>query len=981
MNTEVIGLLDSGAQCSVAGDDFDKIMSNLGIGPKQSTIIIKTADGTAHGNNVHYEVPIKYAETCCTMNIVFSPAIPNRLILGMDFWNAFRIQPVIVGTIQCEKSVPLSENHELEENQAQRLQKILAKMPFSTDGKLSRTHLITHSIDTKSAAPIKQRHYIVSPYIQKEIDAEIDRLLKLDVIEPCEPGAWSSPMVVVKKATGKVRLCLDARRLNDVTVKDAYPQQQINRILGRLAGTKVLSSIDFSDAFLQVPLEKESQIKTAFAISGRGFFKFKRMAFGLCNSGATLCRLVDRVIGCDLEPYVFVYLDDIIVATESFEKHFEILEKLSGRISMAGLTISVTKSRFCMKSLKYLGYVISEKGISPDPDKISAITEYVVPKTVKDVRRLIGLAGWYRRFIQHFATITAPITALLKKNIKKLEWTPEADEAFAKIKVALTSAPILANPDYDKPFIIQSDASDMGMGAILVQGEGEDEKVIAYFSQKLSSAQRKYQTTERECLAVILAVEKFRPYIEGARFTVITDHASLLWLRNLKDPAGRLGRWALRLQPYDFELKHRKGRFMTVADALSRAVETVDVEIVSEDPWYEKLSTGVKENPEKFPHFKFIEQNLYKRCAKIRSRGRGSTDWREVVRKCDRQMVLRRNHDHPLSAHGGYFKTADRVKRHYYWPNMDADIRQYVQKCETCKACKPTNVIQRSPMGTFREPTRPFEIVYVDFVGPLPRSKAGHAYMFVVVDSFTKFVHIQPMRQATAQAAVKCLRDHIFLLFGTPKFLVSDNGPQFISSTFKTFLESFNVTTWYTSRYHPQANATEAANKTVETAIRSYLKDDANHKNWDAHLTEIACAMNTARHTSTMLSPFEALFGRHMCNSGKDYTRETNDDDAPATHNETMANIRKIVSSNLRKNYEQNKRRYDLRTRPITYNIGEKLWVKTRVLSDAAKAIAGKLMPGYRQCIISKKTGTNSYEAIGMDGKKIGVFNTDSFKK
>lgn len=166
----------------------------------------------------------------------------------------------------------------------------------------------------------------------------------------------------------------------------------------------------------------------------------------------------------------------------------------------------------------------------------------------------------------------APITSLLKKNIKKLEWSVEAGEALEKVKAALTSAPILANPDYSRPFTIQSDASDTGIGAILVQGEGDDEKVIAYFSQKLSSAQRKYQTTERECLAVISAIEKFRPYIEGAKFKVITDHASLLWLRNLKDPSGRLGRWALRLQPYDFELQHRKGRFMTVADALSRAV-------------------------------------------------------------------------------------------------------------------------------------------------------------------------------------------------------------------------------------------------------------------------------------------------------------------------------------------------------------------------------------------------------------------------
>lgn len=384
-----------------------------------------------------------------------------------------------------------------------------------------------HRIDTGDAQPIKQRHYIVSPYVQKEVNAEIDRLLKLEVIEACEPGAWSSPIVVVRKNSGKVRLCLDAQKLNDVTKKDAYPQQQINRILGRLAGTKVLTSIDFSDAFLQVPLEAESQPKTAFAVSGRGFFKYKRMAFGLCNSGATLCRLVDQVVGCDLEPSVFVYLDDIIVATKTFEEHVSILAKLAERIAAAGLTISVEKSRFCMKSLKYLGYVVCEEGIRPDPDKIAPISDYPVPKTVKDIRRLMGLAGWYRRFIPNFASVTAPISNMLKKGRTKIEWTAEAQQALEYIKVALTSSPVLANPDYSVPFIIQADASDVGMGAILVQGEGDDEKVIAYWSQKLTAAQQKYQTTERECLAVISAIEKFRPYVERAEFTVITDHASL----------------------------------------------------------------------------------------------------------------------------------------------------------------------------------------------------------------------------------------------------------------------------------------------------------------------------------------------------------------------------------------------------------------------------------------------------------------------
>lgn len=461
---------------------------------------------------------------------------------------------------------------------------------------------------------------------------------------------------------------------------------------------------------------------------------------------------------------------------------------------------------------------------------------------------------------------------------------------------------------------------------------------------------------------------------------MITDHASLLWLRNLKDPSGRLGRWALRLQPYNFDLKHRKGKCMVVADALSRAVEEV-VAVEDKNDWYERLKSSVTEKPDQHEQFKVVDQTLFKRCSKNGGRNGHMKQWKEVVKESDRPAILHRNHDHPLSAHGGFFKTADRIKRNYYWPKMDDEIRTYVRNCVTCKACKPTNQIQKSPMGNFREAKRPFEIIYIDFVGPLPRSKSGHAHMLVVVDGLTKFTRIHPVRAATTESTIKYLRDHIFLVFGVPKYLVCDNGPQFTATKFQNFLQSYGVTLWYSARYHPQANAAEAANKTAETAIRAYLKDDDNHKAWDANLAEIACAMNTARHTSTMVPPFFALFGKHMCTSATDYITQQHDNEDRDDHEQHMSVIQKLVRANLKKAYENSKRRYDLRTRSIHYNVGEKVWLKSRVLSNAEKGIAGKLMPNYRQCYITKKIGTNSYEAMGMDGKTIGIFNTDCFKK
>lgn len=979
---KVVGLLDSGAQCTVAGKDFETIMGGkLDLIANKTFSVIKTADGTSHPAMNSVELPISYNGQIKIISALFVPSISRTLILGIDFWEHFNIRPVICDMIETEKCINLSNSLSMSETQAQELQNILKDMPFSKDGILSKTSLITHHIDTGEAKPIKQTQYTISPYVQKDVHAEIDRLLSIGAIYPCKSSGWNNPMVAVRKPSGKIRLCIDARKLNNVTKKDAYPTQQINRILGQLTGTKVLSSIDFSDAYLQVELDKESQPKTAFSISGKGYFAYCRMPFGLCNSGATLCRLVDQVIGCDMEPNVFVYLDDIIIATNTFEDHFRILKEISARVKKAGLTISAEKSRFCMRRLSYLGYVIDENGVQPDPEKISAVHSYPVPKSVKDVRRLVGLAGWYRRFIPNFSSITAPLTELTKKG-RKFEWGKEAEKAMQAIKEILVSAPVLANPDYDKPFIIQTDASDVGMGGVLVQGEGSDERIIAFTSAKFSSAQRNYQTTERECLAVITAIEKFRPYIEGVKFTVVTDHASLLWLKNLKDPTGRLCRWSLRLQPYDFEFVHRKGSKMVVADAFSRAVETVDVQSFSssDDSWYDSWRNRVLTNPDKFPNFRIDTDVLYKNCESGKKSLGYVSSWRIVVPSNKRNEVMQDSHNPPLSAHGGYHKTIDRIRRNYYWPDMDSDVRRFVRCCETCKAIKPSNVTQRAPMGKFREAKRPWHMIYVDFIGPLPKSKQGHCHILTVVDSLTKFVHAHPLRTATTKGLVQFLENRVFLTFGVPEIVVSDNGSQFISSEFKTFLDRYSVKQWAVSRYHPQANAAEAANKTLETSIRAYIKDDKDHRDWDKYLQQIVCAMNTSQHSGTKFSPYFVNFGHNMALSGASYATQINDDNNdPEINSERFKKIRDIAKENLMKSYENSKRRYDLRSRPINYNVGDVVWKVNTIQSNADKKIISKFC-GNIKCKIKRKVGTCSYELEDFDGKSLGIFSTDKIK-
>ncbi|KAK9729461.1 RNase H-like domain found in reverse transcriptase [Popillia japonica] len=433
-------------------------------------------------------------------------------------------------------------------------------------------------------------------------------------------------------------------------------------------------------------------------VRGRGLFEFCRMPFGLsCSpqtmcrlmdkvilscSSQTMCRLMDKVICPSLEPYVFYYLDDIIVCTPNFETHlivlrkdferlqhadFEthliVLRKVFERLQHAKLTVNYEKCHFCRPSLKFLGFIVDQEGLRTDPDKVSAIVDYPTPKTTTQIKRLIGLVGYYRRFLKNFSALSSPITDLLRgrKKGQPITWTPEADKAFQEIKTALTTAPVLASPDFPQPFLINCDASDIGVGAVLYQAADGIEHPVAYASKNLNAAQRKYSTTEKELLAVIFAVEKFRSYVEGTRFTVITDHASLVWLHNLSNPTGRLARWGIRLSQFDFAIQHRKGSLNVVADALSRTnneVAVLDLSSLKTDRWYRDMVAKVKENPEKFPSFRVENNYLYKHILSRNPLGGNLSDWKIVVPTPHRGEILHKYHDAETAAHLGVSKTS-----------------------------------------------------------------------------------------------------------------------------------------------------------------------------------------------------------------------------------------------------------------------------------------------------------------------------------
>ncbi len=390
------------------------------------------------------------------------------------------------------------------------------------------------------------------------------------IIEPSF-SEWASPIVIVKKKDGKIRICVDYRKLNANTPMDAYPMPRVDELIDRLGKATYITTLDLARGYWQVPVSEKDRLKTAF-ITPKGLFQFRVMPFGLNGAPATFQRLMDTAIR-ELEGYTAVYLDDIIIFSKTWEEHLEHIKAVLTRLRERNLTAKPEKCKFGMRECTYLGHIVGNGRVKPDPEKVRAVESFPRPVTKKQVRGFLGLTGYYRRFIENYSRIAAPLTDLTKKSLPdKANWTQDCENAFNRLKLALIQTPILCNPDFDKEFILQTDASDRGAGAVLSQmdTEGRD-RPIAFFSRKFLPREERYSTVEKECLAIKLGVEAFKVYLIGKKFTVQTDHRSLIWLNKLKEKNNRLARWSLILQQYDYTVVHRAGSANGNADALSRA--------------------------------------------------------------------------------------------------------------------------------------------------------------------------------------------------------------------------------------------------------------------------------------------------------------------------------------------------------------------------------------------------------------------------
>ena len=453
-------------------------------------------------------------------------------------------------------------------SQRQDLEHLLQEFEHLFPDVPTRTDKIYHDVDVGDATPVKQHPYRLNPAKQKYLHEEIKYLLENDFIEPSKSN-WSSPCILVPKPDGTYRMCTDYRKVNNVTKSDTFPIPRMDDCIDRIGPAKYVTKFDLLKGFWQVPLTDRAKEISAF-VTPDGLFQYKVAAFGMKNSPATFQRLINDVIagldGCE------AYIDDIIIYSDTWEDRLKIIRSFFERLTEAKLTVSLAKSEFARAHVTYLGHVVGQGQVKPVDAKVKVISDFPRPESRKQLMRFLGMAGYYRKFCQNFSTVAEPLTQLLSKKAKFL-WNDKCEQAFEELKAILKSAPVLSAPDFDHQFKLAVDASDVAAGAVLLQEDKDGvDHPICYFSKKFNTSQRNYSTVEKECLALVLALQYFEVYVSSscAPVIVFSDHNPLVFLHKLKNKNQRLLRWSLMLQEYNLEIRHIKGKDNLIADCLSR---------------------------------------------------------------------------------------------------------------------------------------------------------------------------------------------------------------------------------------------------------------------------------------------------------------------------------------------------------------------------------------------------------------------------
>ncbi|GJR92813.1 putative reverse transcriptase domain-containing protein [Tanacetum coccineum] len=709
---------------------------------------------------------------------------------------------------------------------------------------LPHTRQVEFHIDlVPGAAPVARAPYRLAPSEMKELADQLQELSDKGFIRPSS-SPWGAPVLFVKKKDGSLRMCIDYRELNKLTVKNRYPLPRIDDLFDQLQGSSVYSKIDLRSGYHQLRVREEDISKTAFR-TRYGHYEFQVMPFGLTNAPAVFMDLMNRVCKPYLDKFVIVFIDDILIYSKNKQEHEEHLKIILELLKKEELYAKFSKCEFWIPKVQFLGHVIDNKGIHVDPAKIESVKDWASPKTPTEIRQFLGLAGYYRRFIEGFSKIAKPMTKLTQKKVK-FEWGDKQEAAFQLLKQKLCSAPILALPEGSEDFIVYCDASIKGLGAVLMQRE----KVISYASRQLKIHEKNYTTHDLELGAVVFALKIWRHYLYGTKCTVFTDHKSLQHILNQKELNMRQRRWLELLSDYDCDIRYHPGKANVVADALSRKerepplrvralVMTISLDLPKqilnaqtearkpENIKNEDVGGMLIENA-KFPEALRTEKLEPRTDGTLCLNGRS---WLPCYGDL-RTVIMHESHKSKYSIHPGSEKMYQDVKKLYWWPNMKADIATYVSKCLTCAKVKAEHQRQSGLLVQPEIPQWKWDNITMDFVTKLPKSSQGYDTIWVIVDRLTKSAIFIPMKETDPlEKLARMYLKEVVTRHGIPVSIICDRDPRFASNFWRSLQKALGTSLDMSTAYHPQTDGqSERTIQTLEDMLRACVIDFGNAK-------------------------------------------------------------------------------------------------------------------------------------------------------
>jgi hypothetical protein len=810
---------------------------------------------------------------------------------------------------------------------------------------------------------------------------------------------YINPLTIVPRPGKAPRICVDARKVNECTVADGERTQPIPELLQRFNRVKFLSSLDLTSAFLQIPLTERCRKYIAFLFDSTQY-QFTRVPYGFRNSQSALIRALKMVFGPEADSYLIAYVDDLVVFSKSYDEHLYHLRMVLDKLTSAGLTINLEKCKFYQTRIRFLGHVIDQDGVSPDPDRIAAVLTYPVPHNQKQLRKFLGTCNYHHRFIINYAQCVAPLLTLLKKG-SRWKWIDEMQRAFESIRQKFAASIHLVHPNETQPFSIYTDASRIAIGGVLMQADEEgNPQIISTTSRVLTAYEQHYTTCEQELLSIVNALQKFRIYVFGRKIRVHTDNKALSFLKRCVLTSNRVARWVMQLQEYELDISHIRGAENHLADVLSRNPSGLSPQQINDltkprellvaalnldiDDSVKRQLKDLLRHQTQDPTVEAIRQQLANESLGVKSKYRlhnrivyvncgTPPGWRAYLPAHLERPVIK--FIHTSYGHSGTDKCVSIIADSFYVKNLGRKVRQLLASCEVCQLVKQPN---RSYDIEFTShcPRKPGELLSVDLYGPIPTGRAGAKFIFVCVDVFSKHAKLYPLRSATAKACLNKIVKHYRPNVIHPGSILSDHGTQFTSPVWRKSLGDLNIIVKYSPIRHPESNPSERFMRELGKFFKIYCS--RSQKRWPELIPHIEEWLNSTVSASTGFVPVQLMFGAPRPNPFEKLI-PTSPEGSPAGESleemitKAYAKIRKRASDRERK---RKKGKFNWEPQ-----LGDKVLVRNQPHSNAARGIAAKFQhPFTGPFSITNIIPPSIYEVSDHHGKVRGIFNKRDLK-